>query len=131
MTSTSRPNRLISPSPTNPLYRPDLPLEVGDDHLSELSPAARLPVELLHLIADHADVWVRGSLCLVNRLFNAACTESLYRVPIRITTGKALRSLTETLLQHRPWLTSLVRDLRIIAREGFWWSFGMSMYAIW
>lgn len=74
----------------------------------------RLPTEIVGLIADRlTGSGDQNNLCKVNKFCNAACTPALYGGPIGLNDEYALDSLSDTLLQHRPSLASLVKDVGV------------------
>lgn len=85
-----------------------------------------LPVEIVGSIADHAEPCDLSALCRVNRYCSAVCSAVLYGDHIIINDSQSLSLLHDTLLQLRPDLALVVREITIHAGVGGagWWLSG-------
>lgn len=85
-----------------------------------------LPVEIVGLIAFHAEPCDLSALCRVNRYCSAVCSAVLYGDHIIINDSQSLSLLHNTLLRLRPDLALVVRGITIHAGVGGagWWLSG-------
>lgn len=77
----------------------------------------RIPAEILILVAEKAEQSkTRASICAVNKFCYSTCTTVLYSGQISIYGDRTAERLFRTLIQLRPDMATMVKNLHIAVR---------------